>query len=132
MGGFGLSAVLSFACLSTEYDNGAGSMCNGNDDCAAALYCDFTIGFGGKCERRQDEGEDCGFKPCLPELACKSVAMGSECGQPTATGEACRGHLECESEYCPRGFCEDRPDRGEECPLGICAGNLQCLGERCQ
>lgn len=131
VGGLGLSASLAWSCVPGAHGKGGqGSTCNSHDDCDASLYCDF--GLEPKCQPRQEEGEDCNGRPCLEELACTMGPMGSVCAERTATGQACRGHLECQSIYCPRGFCEERPGEGEECALGICEDGLQCTSNGCR
>ena len=48
------------------------------------------------------------------------------------TGLACTGHSQCDTKYCPRGYCEPRPLLGEDCSqVGICAKGLVCDGLAC-
>ena len=65
---------------------------------------------------------------------CDVAAMdGPICRARRAVGDACMGHDQCLTVYCPAGFCDDRPGEGEPCGANqICGDRLECDGERCQ
>ena len=46
--------------------------------------------------------------------------------------EGCMGHADCESGYCPAGFCAGVPGAGGDCRgTEICAEGLWCVDDVC-
>jgi hypothetical protein len=109
---------------------GVGESC-GDYGCAEGLDCDYGSG-SGTCRRRADLGESCTDIACAEDLRCDFDNMTGEgtCVGPTALGDACMGHQECESGYCPAGFCDELPGEGDSCAgTFACEKGLDCDSE---
>lgn len=93
--------------------------------CASGFVCDFSTE---KCVMPPGEGQPCLNGACHPGTWCDVDAMPEpQCMARKQTGEPCSGHAQCESVYCPTGFCRDRPGEGEDCSvLPICENGLVC------
>lgn len=74
-----------------------------DDTCAAGLVC----GIEGYCVEPRSEGESCGWDPdCGAGLVCRD-GQCVEVTDPQPGGEPCERDLECASEACVEGRCED-------------------------
>jgi len=99
--------------------------------CVTELVCDFQL--GDTCREPPGVGQLCISGECADEAACDFTDGVGTCVAAAPDGEACMGHLECASEYCPRGFCEPRPGLGDDCSeLFVCAEGLSCDGSTCR
>lgn len=103
--------------------------------CAGDLQCnpDNTL-----CETLPLAGEPClGGFACAEDLFCEPMDPNDpmfvpRCFGPQKLAASCRGHAQCESGYCPVGFCETKPRSGEACLADICADGLDCVDAVCQ
>lgn len=118
-----------------------GDPCDGGNDCGDALVCvEAPDGDGtGVCMVLPAAGQPCYFGQCAEGLRCDDAGPeDGVCERLTAVGQPCMGHLECESRYCPAGYCEMAP--GELQPCGTsdaCAPGTTCVedevgNETCQ
>lgn len=99
--------------------------------CITALVCDYE--FGTTCRERPAAGQACISGECEDGAVCDFASGAPSCVAAAVNGEACMGHVECASEYCPRGFCEARPGLGDDCSdLFVCAAGLSCDGSTCR
>ncbi len=99
--------------------------------CDDSAVCDWDTN---TCRARPTQGASCLFGVCADELWCDTGTdpLGV-CVTVNANGEACTGHTQCGSGFCPRGFCEARPGLDEDCEnVGICERGLVCNGLTCQ
>jgi hypothetical protein len=88
----------------------------------------------GPPDLRPGTGEPCNETgECHASAWCDLAAMdGPICRALVDVGDACMGHAECFTTYCPAGFCDERPGEGEPCGANqICASGLECASERC-
>ena len=112
---------------------GEGESCQ-STGCAEGLLCNFDDDL---CQTPPTVGELCvGGFGCAEDLFCEAVDFDDlmserRCFGPQKRGAACRGHSQCESSYCPAGFCELQPLEGEAC-AGVCASGLDCVESICQ
>lgn len=111
----------------------AGSECL-SGSCAAGALCDWNNEIP-MCVTAPRDGQPCLFGGCEEGLWCDfsdPERPDGLCTLPVAYGEACSGHLQCETVYCPAGYCLDRPGLGEDCSgAGVCARGLVCDGATC-
>lgn len=105
---------------------GEGERCEGQ--CAEGTWCDWNIQ---RCAALPDgEGQPCAAGQCGGRLWCDT--MNDECRLRAPFGETCTGHRQCETGFCPAGFCDELPIEGEACAqAGGCANGLVCDGEVC-
>lgn len=76
------------------------------------------------CIEGLQEGEPCGgIVPCAVGLTCD--ASERICVAAAGLDEACSGHGQCETGYCPAGFCAELPVEDEPC-FDFCADGLVC------
>jgi hypothetical protein len=83
---------------------------------------------------RPGVGESCvETAECNASAWCDLAAMdGPICRARGAVGDACMGHAQCLTGYCPAGFCDERPGEGEPCGANqICGEGLECITDRC-
>lgn len=112
---------------------GEGESCQSRP-CGAGLQCNFQ---SDRCERIPAVGELCPLGQCEGEAFCEVVdpvdpLSERQCFAPAPLGEMCRGHDQCESGYCPNGFCSLRPGEGESCAsTQVCEAGLDCVDETC-
>jgi len=106
-----------------------------NFDCGPQLWCDENLG---SCQMRAGPGESCDLERCPIGWACESLDPNDPttprvCKGPAEFGEPCRGHVRCQTGYCPRGYCEERPGAGESCAQAqLCALGLDCVDDVCE
>ncbi|MEM7156789.1 MAG: Dickkopf N-terminal cysteine-rich domain-containing protein [Myxococcota bacterium] len=109
----------------------AGEQCIGGN-CAAGATCDFQTD---RCVALPVVGETCLFGTCAPGSWCLASADDPEgtCNEPILTGEMCSGHNQCDSGYCPNGFCWPLGGEGDDCENGgLCTEGLVCNGLTCE
>lgn len=108
----------------------AGEACEGNT-CRDGLWCDWDLG---QCAPLPNgEGQPCPIGECGGRLWCDtSNDPEGECRLRAPFGDPCTGHRQCESGFCPAGFCVELPLEGESCAnANACANGLVCDGEVC-
>jgi hypothetical protein len=101
-------------------------------DCGKRLRCNATECSGTTCTGTCVD-------PCLGigSPPCGGCNDGSYCDPATeqcmpiaegkANDEPCTGHAQCDSGYCPAGFCAQLPEKGESCEgTFVCAEGLTC------
>ncbi len=111
---------------------GPGQLCLWGSECNEDAVCNFDTGL---CLALPEAGASCINNSCADGTWCQTTPEDPDgtCSLPVASGEMCSGHSQCDSRYCPNGFCQDRPGDGEDCMLvGICAAGLVCNGQRCE
>jgi hypothetical protein len=74
-------------------------------------------------------GSSCAAAPCVEGAYCDATMT---CRTLIGVDQACNGNFECGyGLYCEQtsgpGVCRDAPNRGDSCPVGLCAD----LGDRC-
>jgi len=100
-------------------------------DCAVELDCDPATQ---RCQPLPAEGEPCPLGRCRTGMFCEPAMIGGEprCTAPIGVGGPCSGHDQCESLYCPAGFCRPSPGEGESCAdRRVCGRGLQCELDEC-
>jgi hypothetical protein len=100
--------------------------------CATGLYCEWNLGI---CVPPPDGiGQPCPQGVCAWGLWCdQSQDPEGECQETVPLASPCTGHSQCESLYCPKGYCLPRPELGEDCSETLaCASGLVCNGSTCQ
>jgi hypothetical protein len=138
-------------------DAGVGESCDGRE-CMGGLYCD-----GVQCRAPAELGASCSTVPCAEGFVCEypssicaeppaigapcdagicapdawcdftSTTTSPSCRALLAEDEACSGHSQCASRYCPAGACRPRPSLGEDCSgTLVCAEGLGCDGAICR
>jgi hypothetical protein len=101
--------------------------------CKDDLVCDADF----LCRAAPKLGQNCDFGQCEEGLFCETADPNDPmtqlvCKAPVGIGEACRGHAQCESGFCPAGFCTDLPGEGDSCRgTFVCAAGLDCIEEVC-
>lgn len=109
-----------------------GDQCDDGNDCGDELVCanedDDTMGV---CIALPVAGQQCYFGACAPGLVCEpDDTDNGTCRALTAVGNACMGHGECATNYCPAGYCEERPGPGQACGAnGICGPGTDCVSD---
>jgi hypothetical protein len=86
------------------------------------------------CREPPGIGATCSSGVCTSDAWCDFAdPEGPICVAAAANGDACTGHSRCTSGYCPAGWCEARPDLGDDCSeLFLCAEDLFCDGSTCR
>jgi len=117
---------------------GEGEICDGGfARCGDGLYCGFLEAeLESRCLPRRAEGAECQVDECAEGLSCVSdpadPTLPRLCQTLAELGGACMGHGECDSGYCPAGFCDVLPGDGGDCRgTGVCAEGFFCDGETC-
>lgn len=99
--------------------------CNGG--CDDDYWCDIETD---ACKRMPHAGDLCPQGFCGEPDYCAvdpDDPTVTRCFAPAALGEACSGHSQCASGYCPAGSCADLPKKGESCAgTFACAPGLDC------
>ncbi len=112
-----------------------GQLCLFGSICEEGLVCSNFDG-SGTCLAPPEAGSPCLQGTCATGTWCDTSAdpMGpGTCTVAQPVGEMCAGHSQCESNYCPNGFCWEAPLLGEPCDEAlICAAGLVCNGEICE
>jgi hypothetical protein len=101
-------------------------------NCVDGLQCDPNVRV---CVEFPGVGAECPYGVCSTGAWCDTMTdpAAPVCVAAAADGEACTGHVLCQSGYCPAGFCLARPGEGEDCSeLFICAAGLGCDGSTCR
>ena len=100
--------------------------------CSDEAVCDWTVG---SCVGRPLVGSRCVVGECAEQLWCDSSdpqEPDGPCTERLARAEACSGHQQCETGYCPAGYCLDKPLLGEGCAGAmVCGQGLVCDGVSC-
>ncbi len=108
---------------------GLGDSCQ-ESQCAAGLGCLYDPEGGAQCVTLPELGESCGqLGLCADTLRCEFDPLDGTgtCVGPTPLGDACSGHSQCGSGFCPAGFCAALPGKGESCGgTFACAAGLDC------
>lgn len=108
-----------------------GEYCGGARNCAVDLFCNANV----VCEALPGLGETCPTAVCNSHTRCETELASENnwrCIPLIAVTQTCRGHRECDSGYCPAGFCEPVPELGQSCAgTQACAFGLQCLDDVC-
>ena len=108
----------------------AGGSCE-EASCDEELFCNENR----FCEALPVAGELCRNGACASSATCDQSDPDPElwsCISLIASGDPCSGHDQCDSGYCPAGFCAALPRRGESCKgTGVCGPNLDCHEEIC-
>ena len=105
-----------------------------DNGCKQGLFCD---GIDFTCQTLPKLGQNCDFGQCEDGLFCETADPNDPmtqlvCKAPVGIGEACRGHNQCESGFCPAGFCGELPGEGESCRgTFVCGPGLDCIEEVC-
>jgi hypothetical protein len=113
---------------------GEGDPCLSNT-CGSGLTCDWE---NDRCVKLPQAGSPCPLGACVEGAFCELEDPNDPmtqmvCKSPYAFGEACRGHSQCETGYCPAGFCDELPGEGESCMgTGVCAPGFDCIEDACQ
>jgi hypothetical protein len=105
---------------------GVGDSCD-DVQCVDTALCIYEE-TGPVCRRIPDVGDPCLQGECAEGSFCVVDPVDptiQTCTAAAPLGEACMGHPQCESGYCPAGFCEELPGKGDPC-FGRCAGDLEC------
>jgi hypothetical protein len=110
-----------------------GQPCLFDSICAEGSVCDSGSLV---CVAPPPEGQPCASGTCAEGSWC-DVAMDPMgvgiCAPLRANDEMCSGHRQCQSNYCPNGFCWALPLEGDGCEgAGVCAGGLVCNGTTCE
>ncbi|MEM7153991.1 MAG: hypothetical protein AAF799_14165 [Myxococcota bacterium] len=111
---------------------GLDELCLFGNICAFGLACDVPIN---RCVALPEADQPCLDNRCAAGSWCLSSADDPDgtCIAPALNGEMCSGHSQCESGYCPNGFCWPRSGAGESCAEGeLCAPGLVCNGQTCE
>ncbi len=104
--------------------------------CVEGAVCDFGTEEP-VCVTIPGVGELCPQGACEEGSFCEAEDLSNpmsdaRCFLPRALAEPCRGHRQCQSSYCPAGFCEQVPGEGESCAgVNLCAQGLDCIDEVC-
>jgi hypothetical protein len=103
--------------------------------CEEGLQCDWE---NDRCIALPEVGQPCPFGSCAEGGFCELEDPSDPttqllCKAPYGFGEPCRGHSQCETGFCPAGFCDDLPEEGESCRgTFACAPGFDCVEEVCQ
>lgn len=95
--------------------------------CREGLACDFE---NDRCVTLPSAGEPCFQGQCAEDFFCVTDPVDptiQTCNAPGELDDPCMGHRQCESGYCPAGFCKELPGDGETC-FGTCADGYSCSG----
>ncbi len=100
-----------------------GESCS-NVGCRGGLLCDFDRLV---CVEPPPAGQPCPSGECGSGGWCDFSVDVPTCIATLAEASPCTGHRQCDSGFCPAGFCADRPAIGASC-----AGSLVCeIGASC-
>ncbi len=122
-------------CFETEICNpapGPGQQCLWGSQCDDQSTCDFD---SNRCVVLPEAGSACASGRCAMGSWCQTSPEDPDgtCSLPVTNGEMCSGHTQCQSGYCPNGFCFARPGDGDDCTqVGVCAPRLVCNGATCE
>jgi hypothetical protein len=110
---------------------GEGQPCLFGFVCTEGLVC---APLEGLCMPPPAEGQPCPAGECADGAWCDtSTDPDGICTARRANDEPCTGHRQCQSGYCPNGFCWPLPLEGDGCQgAGICGGGLVCNGTTCE
>ena len=98
--------------------------------CIDGALCNFQIGV---CVEPPLVGQTCVEGECAADAWCDTAADVPTCAADLAIAVPCTGHSQCESGYCPAGYCDVRPDIGESCAGSlVCELGASCDGEQCR
>lgn len=99
--------------------------------CREGLACNYDSNV---CEPPPPVGAPCPSGECAVGAWCDfSVVFDGVCRPGAALGEACMGHRECASGYCPAGYCDRLPELGESCRETLACGvGTSCDGDVCR
>jgi hypothetical protein len=110
-----------------------GEPCLFGSVCADGIVCQLESGL---CVAPPEEGQPCVENTCASGSWCDTAMDPTGvgiCAPRLANDEMCSGHRQCQSGYCPNGFCWPVPLEGEGCEgAGLCAGGLVCNGTTCE
>jgi hypothetical protein len=100
--------------------------------CAEGLVCDVEV----LCVVPPAEGQPCASGECVTGSWC-DISMDPNgvgiCAARKPNDDMCSGHRQCQSGYCPNGFCWPLPLEGDACDgSGVCGGGLVCNGTTCE
>ncbi|MCX4244988.1 hypothetical protein [Paraliomyxa miuraensis] len=88
-----------------------------------------------RCVERPEAGAACISGSCALGAWCSTTIddpIGT-CMAPQENGQMCAGHPQCQSRYCPNGFCQPAPAEGESCEDTLaCGPGLVCNGTTCE
>lgn len=98
--------------------------------CAEGGVCNYEIGV---CVEPPVAGQTCIEGQCARGAWCDTTPDVPTCTPDLALAVACTGHSQCESGYCPAGFCDVRPRIGESCAGSlVCEIGASCDGQVCR
>lgn len=114
---------------------GAGEICNGGT-CGEGLYCDFSGEIDALCRPKARDGDDCTQAECAEGLRCIAPDPMDltvlSCAPLATMAEPCMGHDQCDTGYCPAGFCDLLPVEGGDCRGTLaCAEGFFCIDDVC-
>jgi hypothetical protein len=99
--------------------------------CDEELFCNENQ----VCQALPVAGEPCFNGACASNATCDQSdpdPMLWTCTDLVVLGDPCSGHGQCDSGYCPAGFCAPLPGRGESCEgTSVCGPNLDCHEDVC-
>ncbi len=135
--------------LTCETPPAAGERCNPHgSDCEGTLVCDpmrlmcteppgpgeqcpqgqctsGSLCVNGACELLPGDGDPCGSFGCAAGLRCDFNT--NTCAPPVGAGEPCFYLEDCaEGLLCNTSVCAPLPGEGDDCPIGLCAADLEC------
>jgi hypothetical protein len=92
--------------------------------CSIAPTADFPI-----CVRPPRPGEPCDRGDCSEDAWCDDNGVDvPTCVATQEIGAPCSGHMQCETVYCPAGFCAARPSVGMGCGAdAVCEASSMCI-----
>jgi hypothetical protein len=70
--------------------------------CGAGLYCSAPTGNTGVCAAQPAVGGDCSSAKCTAGVVC---LPNKRCGTPLASGQACTGNDQCQTNNCANSVC---------------------------
>jgi hypothetical protein len=104
--------------------------------CGEGLFCKWNADFTeARCAEPPPVGQPCPDGVCNGDAFCAlpdPMALANICIAPREAGEPCMGHLQCESGYCPAGYCDQVPGRGDPCPAQVCDTGSTCREGVCE
>lgn len=98
--------------------------------CVDGLLCNYDIM---RCAEPPAAGLPCLSGECAPGAWCDNSLDFSLCVAGLPLGDACTGHRQCATGFCPAGFCDARPALGESCAgTLVCEVGASCDGRICR
>ncbi len=98
--------------------------------CIDGLLCNYDIQ---TCAEPPEAGQPCLQGECARGAFCDTPVDVSICTPTLPLATACTGHRQCDSGFCPAGFCDLRPALGESCAGSfVCELGASCDGEVCR